>query len=112
MVTFKVIIYGIDMEKLHPFSLALIISNIYCLDSLKMFEGGGLCLCLTMSKPQMLWRKTDWRRKTTSGYRISDQNVPKVLPRNRQILAGLPYKRREIQTSVFVLADGEQEPPL
>lgn len=51
MVTFKVIffllsalffsIYGIDMEKLHPFSLALIISKIYCLDSLKMFGRGG-----------------------------------------------------------------------
>lgn len=27
------------MEKLHPFSLALIISSIYCLDSVTVFDG-------------------------------------------------------------------------
>lgn len=64
-----------------------------------------------MSKPQMLWGKTDWKGKTTSGYRISDQNVPKVPPRNRQILAGLTYKRRETQTQFLFCLMGSRSLP-
>lgn len=80
-------IWEIAMEKLHPFSLALILSNMYWLDSLKMFEGVFVLLpWRTMSKPQMCWGKNWLERKTSSGYRIYDQNVPEVPPRSRQII--------------------------
>lgn len=43
--------------------------------------------------------------------RISDQNVPRMPPRNRQIIAGASYERREAGIQVSVLPNSEQEPP-
>lgn len=61
----------------------------------------------------MCWEKPGWKakqflvRKRSLLDRISDQNLPL---RNRQIIAGASYERRETRIQVSVLPDLEQKP--